>query len=55
MAAAECQDDVPRLLRRLDVPRRVDHLLQRVAPIDDRPVFPRVDELLEGEHPSGRT
>jgi len=32
----------------LDVPRRLDHLVQRVAAIDDRPVLPRFDELDDG-------
>src|SRR5437867_1224781 len=43
------QDDVPGLLLRFDVPGRLDHVLQRVAPIDDRLVLPRLDELLEEE------
>ncbi len=47
--AADGQDDVPGLLLRFDVPGRLDHLLQRVVPIDDRPVFPSLDELLEEE------
>ena len=41
------EDDVPRLVPRLDVPRRFDHLLQRVGPIDDRSVLPGLDKLLE--------
>jgi hypothetical protein len=45
--AADCQDDVAGLLLALDVSRRVDHLLQRVAPVDDRLGFPRLDELFE--------
>src|SRR2546428_12155114 len=48
-AAADRQDDVPGLLLRLHVPGRLDHVLQRVAPIDDRPVLPSLDELLEEE------
>src|SRR2546421_5474052 len=43
------QDDVAGLLLRFDVPGRLDHVLQRVAPIDDRPVSPGLDELLEEE------
>ncbi len=31
----------------LDVPRRLDHVLQRVAPVDDGPIVPGLDELLE--------
>jgi hypothetical protein len=46
-AAADCQDDVSRLLLRFEVPGRLNHLLQWVAPIDDRPVLPRFDELLD--------
>ena len=49
LAAVDRQDDVPGLLLRFDVPGRVDHVLQRVAPIDDRPVSPGLDELLEEE------
>jgi hypothetical protein len=45
--AADGQDDVSRLLLRLDVLGRVDHLLERVAPIDNRPILPHLDELLE--------
>src|SRR2546421_12730113 len=48
-AAVDRQDDVPGLLLRFDVPGRVDHVLERVAPIDDRPVSPGLDELLEEE------
>jgi len=43
------QDDVACLLPCLDVPRRLDHLLQRVDPIDDGAVLARLDELLEDE------
>jgi hypothetical protein len=48
-AAVDRQDDVPGLLLRFDVPGRLDHVLQWVAPIDDRPVSPGLDELLEEE------
>src|SRR5205085_1986814 len=48
-AAVDRQDDVPGLLLRFDVPGRLDHVLQRVAPIDDRPVSAGLDELLEEE------
>src|SRR5258708_9500951 len=48
-AAVDRQDDVPGLLLRFDVPGCLDHVLQRVAPIDDRPVSPGLDELLEEE------
>src|ERR1700720_3630315 len=44
---ANRQDDVSGFLLRLDVLRRLDHIRQRVAPIDDRAVFPGLDELLE--------
>src|SRR5713226_9030656 len=47
--AVDRQDDVPGLLLRFDVPGRLDHVLQRVAPIDDCPVSPGLDELLEEE------
>src|SRR3990172_9560954 len=47
--AADCQDDVSCLLPRLDIAVRLDHLLQRVAPVDDRSELPRLDELLEEE------
>src|SRR5713226_4675979 len=47
--AADCQDDVPGLLLRFHVPGRLDHVLQGVAPIDDGPVLPSLDELLEEE------
>src|SRR5262249_53210562 len=46
-AAVDCQDDIPGLLLRFDVPGRLDHVRQRVAPIDDRPVLPGLDEALE--------
>ena len=49
MVAANHEDDVSGLLLRFDVPGRVDHVLQRVAPVDDRPVSPGLDELLEKE------
>src|SRR5258708_17592204 len=48
-AAVDRQDDVAGLLLRFDIPGRLDHVLQRVAPIDDRPVLPRLDDLLEEE------
>src|ERR1700694_2123271 len=48
-AAVDRQDDVPGLLLRFDVPRRLDHFLQGVATIDDRPVLAGLDELLEEE------
>src|SRR6266436_6708983 len=44
------QNDVSHLLLGFDVSCRLDHVLQRVAPIDDRPVRSRLDELLEEEH-----
>ena len=47
--AVDRQDNVPRLLLRFDVSGRLDHVLQRVAPIDDRPVSPGLDKLLEEE------
>src|SRR5260370_36312574 len=47
--AADCQDDITRLLLRLDVPRRVNHLLQWITPVDDRPVLPGLHQLLEEE------
>src|SRR6266487_2593829 len=47
--AAHGEDDVSCLLLRFHVPGRLDHVLQRVAPIDDRPVSPGLDELLEEE------
>src|SRR6202043_2172980 len=47
LRAVDGQNDVPGLLLRFDVPGRVDHVFQRVGPIDDRPVLPSLDELLE--------
>ena len=47
--AFDRQDDVPGLLLRFDVPGRLDHIRERVAPIDDRSVSPGLDELLEEE------
>src|SRR5258708_13232627 len=49
-AAVDRQDDVPGLLLRFDVPGRLDHVLHRVAPIDDRPLSPGLVELLEQEN-----
>src|SRR6266516_2863201 len=49
-AAVDGQDDVPGLLLRFDVPGRFDDLLQRVGPIDDRPILPGLDELLQEEN-----
>jgi len=43
---ADRQDDVSSLLLRFDEPGHLDHVFQRVGPIDDRPVSPRLDELL---------
>src|SRR5229473_4876810 len=47
--AAHRQHDIAGLLPGFDVRGRLDHLLQRVATIDHRPVLPRLDELLEEE------
>jgi hypothetical protein len=47
MAVADGQDIVPGLLLGLDVPGRVNHLLEGVAPVDDRTVRARFDELGE--------
>jgi hypothetical protein len=49
VVAAHHEDDVSGLLLRFDVPGRVDHVLQRVALVDDRPVLPGLDELVEKE------
>src|ERR1700693_1321606 len=46
---ANRQDDVSCFLSLLDVPRRLDHVLQRVPPIDDWAVFPGLDELFKEE------
>ena len=43
------EHDVPRLLAGLDVLARLDHVLERVAPVDDRAVLPRLDELFQEE------
>src|SRR5258708_38488847 len=43
------EDDIADLLLRFHVPRRLDHVLQRVATIDDRPELPGLHELLEEE------
>src|SRR5712664_5258 len=42
LSAVHCQDDAPGLLLRFDVPGRLDHVLDWVAPVDDRPVPPRL-------------
>src|ERR1700745_4356879 len=44
------QDHVADLLLRLDVPRRVDHLLERIAPVDDRAVLSGLDQLFQEQH-----
>src|SRR6266852_4681601 len=49
-ASVDRQDDVPGLLLRFDIPRRLDHVFQRVRPIDDRPDLPGLDELPEEEY-----
>src|SRR5215467_5098944 len=46
-AIGDGQDNVSGFLLRFHVPRRLDDGLQGVAPIDDRPVSPGLDELLE--------
>ena len=43
------EDDVPCLLLRLDVRRRLDDVVQWVAPVDHGAVVPLLDELLEEE------
>src|SRR2546425_2381758 len=43
------QDDVSHLLLRLDVPGRLDHVLQAVAPVDHGPVLSRLDQFFEEE------
>ena len=43
------QDHVPRLLLRFHIPGRLDHVLELIAAIDDRAIFPSLDELLEEE------
>src|SRR5260370_25540612 len=43
------EDDVSGLLLRFHIPRCLDHVLQRVATIDDRPELPGLHELLEEE------
>src|SRR5438876_778827 len=42
--AAHRQHDIAGLLPGFDIRGRLDHLLQRVATIDHRPVLPRLDE-----------
>jgi type I restriction enzyme R subunit len=46
-SVGERQHDVAHLPPRFDIPRRLDHLLQRVGPVDDRSVFPCLDELFK--------
>src|SRR5215213_2758514 len=46
---ADRQDDVPRLLAGLDVAGRLDDLVERVRPVDHRPVLARADQLLDEE------
>src|SRR5262249_27152223 len=41
--AADGQDDVADLALGLDIPGRLDYLLQGVAPIDDHPIFTRLE------------
>src|SRR5947209_20064763 len=48
-AAVDRQHDVPSLLLRFDIPGRLDHVLQWIAPIDDRPVSPGLDDLFKEE------
>ena len=47
VAVGDGQDIVPGLLLALDVPGRVNHLHKGVAPVDDRTVRARFDELGE--------
>jgi hypothetical protein len=42
------QDDVARLVPRLDVAVRLDHMVHRVDPIDDRPIRARLERPIEG-------
>src|SRR5215471_1527933 len=48
-STANRKDDISRLLLRFDVPGRVDHVFQRIGPVDDRPVLSGLEELLEEE------
>src|SRR5580704_16626618 len=43
------QDHVPGLLLSFDVPGRLDHFLERVAPVDHRSELAGLDELLDEE------
>src|SRR5467141_5310387 len=43
----EYEDHVSGFVLGFDVPSCLDHILQRVAPVDDGPVPPRLDELLQ--------
>ncbi len=45
--AVERQDDVSGFVLGFDVLRRLDHVLQRIAPIDYRPELAGLDELLD--------
>ncbi len=44
---ADRQDDVSGLLPRLDVAGRLDHVLQRVGPVDDGSHLARFDQAAE--------
>ena len=48
-ATVHGQDDVAGLLPRLDVPRRLDDVLERIGAVDDRAVLARLDQLLDEE------
>jgi len=49
LTTVDRQDNIPGLLLRFDIPGRLNHILQSVAPIDDRPVSPGLDKPLEEE------
>src|SRR6516165_5833026 len=43
--------DIADLLAGLDVPVRLDDLVQRIAPVDDRGELPGLDQVPEMPHP----
>jgi hypothetical protein len=47
MPVSDCDHDIAHFLRRLDIARGLDDLLQRVDPINDGTVFSVFDDFLE--------
>src|ERR1700680_361591 len=49
-AGIDRQHDIAGLLLGFHIPGRLDHILQRIAPVDDRPISAGLDETLQEEH-----